>query len=514
MGGLGWVEGTIADDVTLAPIAGARVTVAGGYQSATTEADGSYRLTLPVGPATLHVEAFGYGDVDVAVDVYEDLTTTQNIAMGPLASATLSGTVHLPGSVPPTPSPAAGVSVRIADAPLAAVTTGADGRFSFSLPVGADYQIQASLSGQGALSQTVPVHGDLDVDLYLGALIAEDFETGDFTAMPWALTGNANWYVQSQEVHSGDHAARSGAMTHNQSCHLSVTVDCGAGGELSFWYKVSSEANYDYLQFFIDGGMQAEWAGEVGWAQFTTTVPAGEHTFRWTYDKDYSVSNGSDCGWVDDIVFPGGSAPVPLAVAAPWVLDGGVLADGQQVTLPLLVMNQGSQPLDFDASSPAGFVDVADGSAIVPANGYHLVQVTLDATGLLPGLHTGQVIVASNDPANPFLYVDAQLEVTGDTTPVEDAPRAFALAGAVPNPFNPQTTVHFTLPAAGHATLRLYDVQGRLVRTLVDGARAAGPNEVRWDGRDQHGRASASGTYFARLQFSDRSSVKSLVLVR
>ena len=84
----------------------------------------------------------------------------------------------------------------------------------------------------------------------------------------------------------------------------------------------------------------------------------------------------------------------------------------------------------------------------------------------------------------------------------------------MPNPFNPQTTLRFTLPVEGFANLRLYDVRGRLVRTLVQGVRPGGLNEVLWNGRDQNGRASASGTYYARLEFQNWTSVKSLVLVR
>ena len=66
----------------------------------------------------------------------------------------------------------------------------------------------------------------------------------------------------------------------------------------------------------------------------------------------------------------------------------------------------------------------------------------------------------------------------------------------------------------GRADLRLYDVQGRLVRELVSEVRPGGLHEARWDGYDNSGRAVASGTYFARLRFGDQSRVKSLVLVR
>ena len=100
------------------------------------------------------------------------------------------------------------------------------------------------------------------------------------------------------------------------------------------------------------------------------------------------------------------------------------------------------------------------------------------------------------------------------TSSVEDTPSSFKLVGAVPNPFNPQTTLHFNLPATQSVRLSVYDIQGRLVRSLLDEVRSAGANQVNWDGRDNTGRAAASGTYFARLDSGDMASVEAMVLVR
>jgi hypothetical protein len=78
-----------------------------------------------------------------------------------------------------------------------------------------------------------------------------------------------------------------------------------------------------------------------------------------------------------------------------------------------------------------------------------------------------------------------------------------------PNPFNPQTQIAFDLPSAGRAEIRIYDVRGRLVRTLVDKKRPAGHQIFRWDGRDDDGRAVASGTYCVppsrRLQYFSKT---------
>ncbi len=95
------------------------------------------------------------------------------------------------------------------------------------------------------------------------------------------------------------------------------------------------------------------------------------------------------------------------------------------------------------------------------------------------------------------------------------APAAIlALAPNYPNPFNPQTTIAFSLPQAGHARLSIYDVTGRLVRTLLDGALAAGPQTAVWDGTDAAGRGAASGTYLYRLETSDRVISRAMVLAK
>ncbi len=69
---------------------------------------------------------------------------------------------------------------------------------------------------------------------------------------------------------------------------------------VSFYWKVSSESGYDYLEFYIDGELQDQISGTVDWQQMTYTITAsGSHTLEWRYVKDYSVSEGDDCGWVD-----------------------------------------------------------------------------------------------------------------------------------------------------------------------------------------------------------------------
>ena len=84
----------------------------------------------------------------------------------------------------------------------------------------------------------------------------------------------------------------------------------------------------------------------------------------------------------------------------------------------------------------------------------------------------------------------------------------------VPNPFNPITTVEFVLEVGSHVTLRIYDVAGRLTRTLVDQPMSEGVHRTVWDGRDQRGNPAASGVYFLLLEAGPTAQTQKMVLLK
>ena len=106
------------------------------------------------------------------------------------------------------------------------------------------------------------------------------------------------------------YAGQSGLIGHSQQSHMAVTLNFTEPGTVQFWYRVSSEGNFDYLRFAIDNVQQAQWSGNIAWAQSVVyNVPAGQHTLRWSYTKDGSVNSFSDTVWVDDIVTTGAVLP-------------------------------------------------------------------------------------------------------------------------------------------------------------------------------------------------------------
>jgi hypothetical protein len=117
-------------------------------------------------------------------------------------------------------------------------------------------------------------------------------------------------------------------------------------------------------------------------------------------------------------------------------------------------------------------------------------------------------------PYTAFLVVEPAVSGGTGVDETGNAPLHFALLQNYPNPFNPTTTIRYTLPFASRVELKVYDVLGREVRTLVAAVQAAGVYHVVWDGRDAHGLQVPSGVYFYRLSAGANQDVKSMILMR
>ena len=125
----------------------------------------------------------------------------------------------------------------------------------------------------------------------------------DNTQLNWAVSGDGNWFGQTLTSYDGEDAAQSGEITHNQESALQTTLT--GPGTLTFRWKVSSEANYDFLRFFIDGSEQVRKSGSVDWEEQSFEIPSGAHIVEWKYTKDESVDRSQDAGWIDQIQWSG-----------------------------------------------------------------------------------------------------------------------------------------------------------------------------------------------------------------
>jgi aminopeptidase N len=111
--------------------------------------------------------------------------------------------------------------------------------------------------------------------------------------------------------------------------------------------------------------------------------------------------------------------------------------------------------------------------------------------------------------------IDPDTWILRDVVPPEPLiPERAELDQNYPNPFNSGTTITIRIPGRVHGALRIYDVLGRRVATIVDGTLDAGSLTVRWEGKDDSGTPAASGVYFARLETASTTAVRGLLLIR
>ena len=158
--------------------------------------------------------------------------------------------------------------------------------------------------------------------------IMEDFESGVF-GDNWTFSQANAWTIVDGGTKGTKCAKSMNSGMANSDYNMTLTVDVLSDGELSFMYKVSSEANWDKLHFYMDNQEKGVWSGTVAWTEFVQPVTVGHHTFKWSYTKDSSVNSGEDCAWVDDIVFPPSNVFIFLAPASE--LEANL--DGANVTL-------------------------------------------------------------------------------------------------------------------------------------------------------------------------------------
>ena len=123
----------------------------------------------------------------------------------------------------------------------------------------------------------------------------------DNDRLAFVTGGDERWYGQTATSKVGGSAAKSGKIGDSESSWFKAVVE--GAGEISFDWKVSSQKDYDLLEFSIDGVVQKTISGTTNWSTQAYEVGAGEHVFLWTYHKNASRYSGDDAGYVDHVVW-------------------------------------------------------------------------------------------------------------------------------------------------------------------------------------------------------------------
>jgi hypothetical protein len=233
-------------------------------------------------------------------------------------------------------------------------------------------------------------------------LLVEDWETGNFQKFAWTFGGDADWLIDPDVKWEGNYSAKSGTIAENQTSELVINYHVMLNDSISFYRKVSSQGLSDWLKLYIDGMVVGMWSGNQDWQRFAYPVLAGPHEFKWVYSKDIAGSFGSDCAWVDFIVFP------PEYKTAAWAGDDASVCEGSSYQLNSAAVNYDtlfwttsgtgifSDPNSFNPEYTPSPDDIAAGSVVL--------TITASSQGFTPmtdemtlTIHPALIIAAGSD---------------------------------------------------------------------------------------------------------------------
>lgn len=135
-------------------------------------------------------------------------------------------------------------------------------------------------------------------------MVVEDWETNTFNKFPWQSAGAKPWQLSAFEPWEGNYCLQAGLIGDYQNTQFMLDYTSSLDDSISFYLKTSSEQDYDYLMFAIDGVLQGQWSGKTPWTRVAFPVSAGSHNYKWIYLKDVSFTAGLDRCWVDFIALP------------------------------------------------------------------------------------------------------------------------------------------------------------------------------------------------------------------
>jgi len=170
-----------------------------------------------------------------------------------------------------------------------------------SLQVGETYQYRVEISD---ILGSIQASGEQQITIVdpQMELPNEGFEGSDIPA-GWTTSGDADWFITASASQEGVQSVQSGDIDDSQESILSTSFIENKNIQISFYYKVSSESGFDFLEFYINGIFQNKWSGEIGWLKYQKTYAAsGVVELKWRYMKDNMLSSGLDCAWIDQVV--------------------------------------------------------------------------------------------------------------------------------------------------------------------------------------------------------------------
>ncbi len=334
------------------------------------------------------------------------------------------------------------------------------------------------------------------------------------------INGGGTWYTQSFDVDANAVVTSSNypviptpvyptssTVVYTQS----PTLQWIANSQSALEYQViwSSDPT---LSSGVLVNTSAPLGGQSGWLvsnQYSLSGLTPGTTYYWQVRSRLvsNPSNVSNFSSVAQFTVSPGALPVVVLPANP--IAGAEVSD-TKICLSWIVPAQSSSPMKYDLEIDEN-KDFSNPQII---RNIHTTNYILE--NLNPNTKYYWRVQSKNIEGEKSNYSYMSEFVTGKVTEVssKEFNYSFNLFQNYPNPFNPSTTIKYVLPKNSYVTLKIYDMLGREIKTLVNKEQNTGSYEVQWNGEDNNGNKVASGTYVYRIIAGDYVSSKKLILIK
>jgi len=248
------------------------------------------------------------------------------------------------------------------------------------------------------------------------------------------------------------------------------------------------------LSAYLDGGGNLFITGQdIGWE----LDDEGGDALAWYHDYLHADFVSDDTNGYD----LSGVPMDPITDGLALHIAGGDGADNQEYPSDI-------DPRDADASAILTYDANRNGAIKADTGVYKVIYLAFGYEAIDNAADRAALMINSVD-----WCLGGTVGIEGDDAQ-DELPHSFALHGASPNPFNPMTTISYSLATAGDVKVSVFDARGQLVRVVEAGARAAGEHLVNWNGTDSGGRAMPSGVYFCTMESATGLRTAKMTLVR
>ena len=158
-------------------------------------------------------------------------------------------------------------------------------------------------------------------------------------------------------------------------------------------------------------------------------------------------------------------------------------------------------------------------SGIIRGEDSMYVYFTVNGATVSPGDYNVAIVFSSNDPVTPDKVVTLNITVQPPTNVDEQIaehaiPQTYIISQNYPNPFNPETIIRYQLPRSSQVVLKIFNILGQDVQTLINTQQQAGYYSIVWNGKDNNGMVVPSGVYIFRIEAGDFIRANKMILIR